>query len=250
MVPQLLITTIRELQALPSLSRFALGGGTNLAIRFSHRESQDVDLFCSDIVGIKLLEQIETEAIVFFGEKNISSVSYPAGKESDQYSFLRFWVKKPCGSMIKVEIIQNMKMMDDVEIIDDLRLVSMRDIGMFKLISCSSRAANKDVYDLDFITDSIDLIDLFEGLKDKKEKYCHKEHQNIFDLDDDVCPTQNPYLLLKFDGKVPTSQIKPMHSNDKILIPVGGKPWTNSKTSWRMKVRRLFRYLNIEFKSE
>lgn len=248
-VSQVLITTIKELQALPSLSQFALAGGTNLAIRFGHRESQDVDLFCPEIVGIKHLEQIEQEAIAFFGKKNVTGIDYPAGKESEQHTFLRFWVTKSCGTMIKVEIIQNMKMMDDIEIIDDIRLVTTRDIGLFKLISGSSRAANKDIYDLDFITEKVDLVELFEGLKAKKEKFNQKEHQNIFDLDDEGCPTQDPYLLLKFDGKVSQSKIKPMHSNDNILIPKGGKSWIRSRTSWRMKVRSLFRHLGIEFKS-
>lgn len=249
-VSQVLITTIKELQELPSLSQFALAGGTNLAIRFSHRKSQDIDLFCPEIVGIKQLEQIEQEVIALFGKENVTSIDYPAGKESEQYSFLRFWVTKSCGTMIKVEIIQNMKMVDDIEIVDDMRLVTTRDIGLFKLISGSTRAANKDIYDLDFITDQIGLVELFDGLKAKKEKFNLKEHQNIFDLDDEDCLIQDPHLLLKFDGNVAQNKIKPMHANDNILIPDGGKSWISSRTSWRMKVRRLFRHQGIEFKSK
>jgi Nucleotidyl transferase AbiEii toxin, Type IV TA system len=247
-VSPVLLTTIKELQQLSGLSQFALAGGTNLAIRFGHRESQDIDLFCPEIVGIKHLEQIQKEVVDFYGEKNISSIDYPSGKESEQFTFLRFWVTKPCGTMIKVEVIQNMKMMDDPETIYGIRLVTTKDIGLFKLITGSSRAANKDIYDLDFITEHISLADLFEGLKAKKEKFNQKEHQSIFDLDDEGCPTQDPYLLLKFDGNVSQSKIKPMHSNDNILIPEGGKSWIETRTSWRMKVRRLFRHLGLEFK--
>lgn len=246
---QELITTIKELQKLPTLSQFALAGGTNLAIRFGHRESQDIDLFCTKIVGIKHLEQIEQEAIAFFGEKNVTGIVYPAGKENEQHTFLRFWVTKSRDTMIKVEIIQNMKLMDDIETIDDIRLVSIRDIGLFKLISGSSRAAKKDIYDLDFITEQLTLVELFEGLKLKKEKFNQKEDQNIFDLDDEGCPTQDPYLLLKFDRKVSQSKIKPMHANDRILIPEGGKSWIESRISWRIKVRGLFRHLGIQYKS-
>ncbi|TYC08177.1 nucleotidyl transferase AbiEii/AbiGii toxin family protein [Bizionia gelidisalsuginis] len=36
-----------------SLSQFALAGGTNLAFRFNHRESQDIDLFCPEICWYK-----------------------------------------------------------------------------------------------------------------------------------------------------------------------------------------------------
>lgn len=247
-VSKVLLATIKELQTLPSLSQFALAGGTNLAIRFGHRESQDIDLFCPEIVGIKRLEQIHKEVVFFYGEEKITGLEYPAGKESEQYTFLRFWITKTYDTMIKVEIIQNMKMMDEIETIGGLSLVSTKDIGLFKLVSGSTRAANKDIYDLDFITEVVSLIELFEALRIKKNKYTQKEHQNIFDLDDDVCPTKDPRLLLKFDGKEPQSRIKPMHSNDSILIPDGGKSWIRSRISWRMKVRGLFRHLGIEFK--
>lgn len=246
-VSEVLISTIKELQQLPSLSQFALAGGTNLAVRFGHRESQDIDLFCPEIVGIKHLEQIEKEVVQFYGEKNIIGISYPAGKESEQYAFFRFWVTKPCGTMIKVEIIQNMKMMDAVETIDNINLVTTKDIGLFKLVSGSSRAAKKDIYDLDFITEQISIIDLFEQLKAKRTKYNKEDHKNIFDLDDEEYPTENPYLLLKFENKTSQSRIKPMHSNDNILISKNGKSWVASRLSWRMKVRKLFRHLDIEF---
>ena len=245
-VTPVLLQTIKQLQALPSLSQFALAGGTNLAFRFNHRHSQDIDLFCPEIVGVKHFETIEAEVKSFFGEANITGLEYPVDKESEQHTYLRFWVTKPCGEIIKVEIIQNMKMMDALEVIDELRLVTTKDIGLFKLISGSSRAAKKDIYDLDFITEQINIVDLFGALKVKKQTFNQKEHQNIFDLDEEECPTQNPSLLLKFDGNVSQNRIKPMHSNDNILIVEGGESWVSVKISWRMKVRRLFRHLNIE----
>jgi hypothetical protein len=248
-VSEVLLQTIKELQSLPSLSQFALAGGTNLAFRFNHRESQDIDLFCPEIVGVKHFEIIENEVKQFFGEVNITGLEYPFDKESEQHTYLRFWVSKPSGIIIKVEIIQNMKMMDVVEIEDDVRLVTTKDLGLFKLISGSSRAAKKDIYDLDFITQRINLIVLFEALKVKKQTFNENQHKNIFDLDEEECPTEDPYLLLKFDGKVKQNRVKPMHSNDNILIVDGGKTWTSVGISWRMKVRRLYTHLNIEYPS-
>jgi hypothetical protein len=149
--------------------------------------------------------------------------------------------------MIKVEIIQNMKMTEPVEVINDVRLVTTKDIGLFKLISGSSRAAKKDIYDLDFITDKIGLIDLFELLKQKKEQFNTKEDKNIFDLDGDECPIDNPLLLLKFDGNIAQSGVKPIHSNDNILIVGDSKTWIMVRTSWRMKVRRLYNNLGVTY---
>jgi hypothetical protein len=247
-VSEVLLQTIKELQSLPSLSQFALAGGTNLAFRFNHRESQDIDLFCPEIVGVKQLEAIENEIIHFYGKKNVTGIDYPADKVSEQHSFFRCYITKPCGARIKVEIIQNMKMMDALEIIDDVKLVTTKDLGLFKLVSGSTRAAKKDIYDLDFITEKISIVELFEALKVKNEVFNKKEHKNIFNYNNNDCPTLNPNLLLKFDGGVKQVGVKPMHSNDNILIVDGGKSWIMTRTSWRMKVRRLFNHLEIEFK--
>jgi len=247
-VSEVLLQTIKELQSLPSLSPFALAGGTNLAFRFNHRESQDIDLFCPNIVGVKHLETIENEVIQNYGKVNITGIDYPADKESEQHSFLRFFVNKPCGAIIKVEIIQNMKMMDAVEIVNEVRLVTTKDLGLFKLISGSSRAAKKDIYDLDFVTEKIPIIDLFESLKVKNQKFDKKEDKNIFNYNHKDCPTIDPLLLLKFDmDRSIRNKIKPMHSNDDIKIVANGKSWIQTRSSWISKIRELYRHLDIKY---
>jgi hypothetical protein len=45
-----LIERIKELQSLPSLSNFPLIGGTNLALRFNHRVSIDIDLITNKVL--------------------------------------------------------------------------------------------------------------------------------------------------------------------------------------------------------
>lgn len=42
-----IIKVIIELQALPTISKFSLGGGTNLVLQFNYRVSDDIDLFCN-----------------------------------------------------------------------------------------------------------------------------------------------------------------------------------------------------------
>ena len=244
-VSPVIIETIKELQALPSLSNFALAGGTNLAYKFNHRESIDIDLFCNSIIGIKGFEQIEQEVLAFYGTKLISGLDYPI-KETDQFTFLRFWIQKP-GGLIKIELIQNMVTLHKIEEIDGIKLVALNDIGTFKLMSASSRGAKKDVYDLDFITDAVSLIDLFEELKEKRKLFNKPEHRNIFDLDGDECPTTNPLLLLNFDKKIAIKRTKPIHSHDNIIISKDAKSWRMASSSYRIKIRKLFRHLGIEY---
>lgn len=238
-----LIKTIKELQQLPSLSLFALAGGTNLSLRFNHRVSEDIDLFCNEIIGIKGFQQIEVEVKAFYSEKSIKAI-YPV-KENDQFVFIRFFLTTNT-KIIKVDVIQNMKSLYDFEFIKGIRYYNVKDIGLFKLISCASRPAKKDIYDLEYITQREDLIDLYKLLQSKKAQFKNEIDRNIFDLDNDPDPIDNPHLLLLFDKRMASKQ-KMNHSNDNILTIEGSKTWREASMHWRMKVRRLYKSLNIQY---
>ena len=53
-----LFNVILKLMNEPLLEDFLLGGGTNLAIKYNHRLSTDIDLFSTSIVGTKKLNLI------------------------------------------------------------------------------------------------------------------------------------------------------------------------------------------------
>ena len=97
-----LLETILELQQLPSLSSSTLGGGTNLAIRYGHRISYDIDLFFPGIIGKQGYELIKEEVTTFYGD-GVFAMDYPCD-EDDQFLFQRFFVRKG-ESAIKVEIL-------------------------------------------------------------------------------------------------------------------------------------------------
>jgi len=235
---------ILELQALPTLSGFALGGGTNLALQFNHRISDDIDLFCPEIIGREGFKNIEKEVKNHFGKK-ASSFDDPCDI-NDQYCFLRFYLDLEDGTKIKVELLQNMKSLYAFEVCYGINLLSKKDIGLFKLISTSNRSTKKDIYDLDFITDEISLVELYEDLKVKTLKFNKEEHRTIFDLSKNSTPIENPELLLKFDNNSDYSKF-PSHTHDTIQIMEGSKNWIEAKISWRAKVRRLYNHLGKSF---
>lgn len=245
-VSEALIKTIRELQELPSLQCFSLGGGTNLALRYNHRQSIDIDFFCPDIIGKKGYECIVKEIKDQYGAK-IFGCDYPC-EEDDQFIFLRFFVQKE-EAAIKVEVLQNFKILDEPEIIDGVRLLSEKDIGLFKLMSASNRASNKDVYDLDYLTENIPLADLIEFLKQKEQRFNEKTHLTIFDLDGEKSPVNSPESLLLFDTYSKPKAGRPSHSNDRIDIMPNNKSWPLARSSWRKKVRRLYQAMGLEFPS-
>lgn len=241
-VSPILRKTIQELFALPSLGKFALGGGTNLALQYNHRISDDIDLFSPDIIGTAGYEEIVKEVKDFYGDK-VFGINYPCDL-NEQFTFLRFFIIAD-GMNIKVEVIQNMKHLDPVEKMDDIRYFSKKDIGLFKLSCAVNRSSKKDIYDLDFITNDIPLVELYQFLQSKTEQYCEPEDKSIFDLDG-ISAVKHPEKLLEFDN-IPASTSIPAHTHDNINIVVGGKTFIEAKIEWRSKMRRLYEYLGRQF---
>lgn len=243
-VSQAIVKTIIQLQSLPSLASFSLAGGTNLALQYNHRISDDIDLFCPEIIGLEGFNKIQEEVKASF-RKNARNFDNPCDI-NDQYSFLRFFIDTDDGTMIKVDVLQNMKHLFEIETINEIRLFSKADIGLYKLVSLSNRSTKKDIYDLDFITDEIKLSTLYENLKEKAEKFDKEEHKTIFDLDKNQSVLDNLELLINFDNITASSKF-PTHTHDNIKITEGSKTWIEARISWRSKVRELYNYLGIDF---
>lgn len=239
-----ILKTILELQSLPSLSEFALGGGTNLAMQYNHRVSDDIDLFCPDIIGRRGFNRIKDEVSMFYGDKAIR-FDNPCDID-DQFVFMRFFIVISKETVLKVELLQNMKNLYPIEIKEGIRLLSKLDIGLFKLVSAANRATKKDIYDLDFITNEIPLVKLYDELKIKISRYSNEKDRTIFDLDKNQSPIDNPQLLLKFD-EVQSSMKMPSHSHDNLHIVGENKQWVVSKIEWRSKVRGLYSHLGLTF---
>uniref|UniRef100_F4C3Y4 Nucleotidyl transferase AbiEii/AbiGii toxin family protein n=1 Tax=Sphingobacterium sp. (strain 21) TaxID=743722 RepID=F4C3Y4_SPHS2 len=240
-----LLKTIRELQSFESIKGSALGGGTNLALRYNHRISTDIDIFFPHIIGKAGYEKIKKDVMDFYGAR-VFGTQYPC-EIDDHYIFLRFFIICD-GETIKVEVLQNMKMMGDIEELDDIKLVSELDIALFKMMSAANRATQKDIYDLDLLTEKFTLANLYEQLNKKRSLFSEELHKNIFDLDGEISPLDDPLTLLKFDeGNAQDNKLRPHHSQNRVDIIKDQKSWPIARSSWRKKVRVLFDQLNVAF---
>ena len=237
--------TIIQLQNLPSVSKFALGGGTNLALRYGHRISIDIDFISSEIIGKKAFNEIISEIQEYFGENLVKAIHINQDL-GDQFIFLRMFLSTE-NEVIKVEFLQNMKCLFEPEKMEEIRLVHKNDIGLFKMMSTTNRFAKKDIYDLDFITEEISLTALFRQLLEKRDKFSLPEHQCLFDLVIERNVLDEPELLLEFDESQSSKLHRPSHTHDRIDIIEGSKSWTEARLSWRMKVRKLFLDLGRDF---
>lgn len=208
-------------------------------MRFDHRESVDIDLFFSGIIGKARFGQIEKEVGEKFGEA-ILNLDYPCDID-DQFIFQRFIVRNKTDQ-IRVEIMQNMIFTEQAEVLKDVRILSLHDMGLLKLMAVSNRASFKDVYDLCYLTDDRPLTEYFSLLKQKREKYNKDEHRNIFDLDKDISPVAEPGRLLNFEKDAGGSQDRPGHSTNRLKI-TNGISWFVAQSRWRRRVKELLRSL-------
>lgn len=172
-------------------------------------------------------------------------MDYPCD-DDDQFLFQRFFIHKGTDA-VKVEILQNMQTYAEPEIINEIKLLNIQDIGPLKLITASNRANHKDIYDLDYLTDYIPLEELMKLLKARHEIYNRPEHQSIFARDGEVSPIDQPELLLKFEEPTKGITSRPGHSNPRIDFIEGGKNWAVARSSWRRKVRAYYRIIGKDF---
>lgn len=240
-----LIETIPELQAMQSLQAFALAGGTNLALRFNHRQSIDIDLFSDQMIGMAGIQAIQAEMKQYYGDKlTFCEFEDPGG---EQYCWLKGQIKKAEDVFIKVEVIQNVRLAEPYENFAGLRLLTVKDIGLLKLMTASNRKAKKDIYDLDHLTDEVPLGDLMLMLAEKQRTMNGEASKCLFDIDDDENPLEDVALLLAFDKEdYARRDRRPNHTHDNIDILEGSKSWREARRSWMGKVKDYMQANNLE----
>lgn len=235
-VPEPLYGLIKELMELPFLEGFHLGGGTNLAIKYDHRVSVDIDLFSGDIAGIDRICEIHLELSKLYPESKLVINN----RESEQFSWITGILQKE-GHQVKLDVIQNLGLLQKVEIVDGIRLIGDMDIAPLKLESMANRGTRKDLYDLVLLSDRYGLDGIYQQYLTRKKAFQGTEHRNIFnkegfeganDLVDDLG------RLINFNNAKDLS----MGGNQIILTknsPEIYRTFVNVARQWETKVRGL-----------
>ncbi len=235
-------SVIQEFMNMPELKEFSLGGGTNLAVRYNHRVSIDIDLFSKDIIGINAMEEIVKAIEKRYSESQIIKKDF----NSNQYAWISGFIKHN-GSTIKLDIIQNLKLLYPIQEINGIRMISERDIASLKLESAANRGSRKDFYDLFLLLDKVGINQMYSDYLLRKEKYIKKTDFNIFSripgsnaqkLNEDLTPLIN-FNHAK-DLKVPTNQIQ-LTTNSPTL-----HSWSYIQSTWEKKVRMLGENNNLK----
>lgn len=192
-VSDTLYQVIKDLMKTPLLNGFNLGGGTNLAIKYNHRKSIDIDLFSESVVGLKRIRAVKQGLEEKYTNHDFNCIIENSGSEA--LSFIRGQLL--IGKIdIKIDIIQNVPVVYPVDKLDGIRLINDLDIGSLKLLSAANRGNQKDFYDLLLLIgqQAYSLELLYDTLLKRYGTFNDKELCNLFTI-----PTNKPIHDLKKD---------------------------------------------------
>ncbi|MBN1314090.1 MAG: nucleotidyl transferase AbiEii/AbiGii toxin family protein [Anaerolineales bacterium] len=133
---------------IPLFERFYLAGGTALALRLGHRCSVDLDLFSTQDRLESGTRQSVLEAFQFF---------HPLILENS-YGELLLRV----GELQVGFFSYSFSLVQPPELVEDVAVASILDIGLMKLDALAGRGSRKDFYDVYFILQQMTLPELFQ----------------------------------------------------------------------------------------
>ncbi len=142
---------LKRICSLPAFKNFALGGGTNLALRLGHRLSVDLDFFTSTPYQNNIIFQV------------IATEFPHAELLFEQNQTMMFTINK-----IKVDfILYPFQWLLPFETMDGARLIALPDIIPMKLQALSNRFSKKDFWDVAFLLNIFPLPEMLEIFKSK-----------------------------------------------------------------------------------
>lgn len=150
---------LQQVMQLDFLNDYCLVGGTNLALRYQHRKSVDLDFFRyhRDFKNA----QLETE-ILF---NNLMEI-FPSIKERD-YSITNVGIFSYIDG-IKVDFVNYpYPFIDKIENYNGIRMASELDIASMKINAIIGRGSKKDFYDLHELLKRFDLSEIIETFSKK-----------------------------------------------------------------------------------
>lgn len=147
---------LKRLMSFPELNQFGLVGGTNLSLRLGHRISIDLDLFTN--------EPFNSELTYTHLETHFSNILQASQSETMLFMYI---------NDVKIDmVLLPYPYLNPIELIEDIRFVSLEDIAAMKLSAIARRGVKKDFWD---IAELLDLFSLDEMVDFYKTKYSSRD---------------------------------------------------------------------------
>jgi hypothetical protein len=166
---QVLLEVLDSLMGIPSLKDFRLVGGTALSLLKGHRMSEDIDLFTHLPYGTVNFRGIEADIKERFSYVFNRIDKFPQIKAMPEHFGITLHIANGSSDPVKVDIMNwSEPFLDEVQIIDNIRMASVREIALMKLEVISKKGRKKDFWD---IAEILKLSSLSELLTLYSKKY-------------------------------------------------------------------------------
>lgn len=199
-VSPLLLSILKTIMAAKEFDEFRLVGGTGLSLYRGHRESVDIDLFTDAVYGSINFDKIDS----FLR----SNYRYVDTSNNDIIGFGKsYFVGESENNSIKIDLFYTDEFIDEVTLIDAIRLGSVEEIIAMKLDVIQRGGRKKDFWDLHELMDEYSIDKMF-SLHKKRYPYGHDkvvlknnftQFENADGDFDPVCLREKHWELIKVD---------------------------------------------------
>jgi Nucleotidyl transferase AbiEii toxin, Type IV TA system len=199
-VTPLLLDVLQTLMKATEFDEFRLVGGTALSLHLGHRQSIDIDLFTASEYGTIDFQKIGTylrKTFPYVDTDNLNLIGI--GK--------CFFVGENKDNSIKLDVFYSDKFIDEIQIIDNIRLASVEEIIAMKLDVIQRGGRKKDFWDLHELLDDYNLTKML-NLHEIRYPYSHDKDLIVTNFthftsaDDDfdpICLRGKHWELIKLD---------------------------------------------------
>ena len=190
---------LKKLMSIPFLDSFYLVGGTALALQFGHRMSIDIDLFT--------LDDFDNNNLI-----EILSKSFDVSIEFENRNMVITYINN-----IKVDFVKmGYPILFEPLLIENIRMLDIRDIVAMKLKAIAQRGSKKDFFDIYFFLQQMKMESMLQLFKRKFEQhelfYIVKSLTYFNDAENDADP-------ILFDKDVTWAKVKTLiHEKVKNLV--------------------------------
>lgn len=200
-VTPLLHSILKTVMVADEFKEFRLVGGTALSLYRGHRESVDIDLFTDAVYGT-----IDFDAINIFLR---NTYPYVDTSSDNLIGFGKsYFIGESAENSVKLDVFYaNDSFIDDVVLIDNIRLASIDEIIAMKVDVISRGGRKKDFWDIHELMNDYSVEDMFV-LHAKRHPYAHKrdelkqkfkEFENADNDFEPICMRGKHWALIKLD---------------------------------------------------
>ena len=185
-VTPLLKETLGMLMSEELFAPFRLVGGTNLSLRYGHRKSVDIDLFTD----------AEYRSLDFRAFERFLRSHFPYYNCNDTTSIVGFgrgyYIGRSEEDAVKLDLMYTDPFLETAEVLDGIRMASVRDIIAMKMNVISRGGRKKDFWDLHMLLDEYPLAEMF-ALHARRHEWEHNAEELLDKFTDLQMPTSTRY---------------------------------------------------------